>query len=567
MKLSQSLSLKIKTAPRKPGVYQYFDQEGKLLYVGKAKQLKNRVNSYFNNDKTKSGKTRLMVSKIHSIKYIVTETEFDALLLENNLIKKHQPRYNVMLKDDKTYPWICIKKEPFPRIFKTRTVIKDGSEYYGPYASVTMLNTLLDLIRKNYQLRSCSYHLSPTNIAKGKFKRCLEYHIGNCKAPCEDLQSENEYMRRIDEIRHIVKGDVADVRKSLKSEMEEAAEQLDFEKAHQLKQKIGTLEKYQARSTVVNPKINNVDVFSMILDRDIAYVNFMKVNNGAVIQSHTVELKKRLDESKEELLSMAIVELKVRFDSSTVETIVPFKPDLKMEGLKLLQPQRGDKKKLLEFSEQNARVFMIERRKQYEKTDPDRHWRRVLETVQSDLRLKQLPVHIECFDNSNIQGTNPVAACVVFKNGKPAKKDYRHFNIKTVKGPDDYASMVEAVHRRYKRLLEEGEALPQLIVIDGGKGQLNAALKSLELLGLRKQIAIIGIAKRLEEIFFPRDKYPLYLDKSSESLKLIQHLRNEAHRFGITHHRNRRSKAFIHSELAAIDGIGKKSRGRAIKKI
>lgn len=566
MKLSETLKLKIQSAPKKPGVYQYFDEDNKLLYVGKAKHLKNRVSSYFNKDQSKSGKTRLLVSKIRSIKYIITDTEFDALLLENNLIKKHQPRYNVMLKDDKTYPWICIKKEPFPRIFKTRTVVKDGSEYYGPYASVTMMNILLDLVRKNYKLRSCSYHLSSSNIEKGKFKRCLEYHIGNCKAPCEGLQAEENYMQKIEEIRHIIKGNVGGVKRNLKQEMEEAATNLEFEKAEELRQKINKLDHYQARSTVVNPKIHNVDVFSMIEDKDIAYVNFMRVNNGAVIQSHTIELKKRLDETREDLLSMAIVELKVRFNSATKETIVPFVPDLRMEGLQLLEPKRGDKKKLLEFSERNARFFMMERRKQYEKIDPDRHWRRIVESIKTDLRLKELPVHIECFDNSNIQGTNPVSACVVFKNGKPSKKEYRHFNINTVEGPDDYASMEEAVHRRYKRLLEEGENLPQLIVIDGGKGQLNAALKSLERLGLRRKIAIIGIAKRLEEIFFPGDQYPLYLDKTSESLKVIQHLRNEAHRFGITHHRNRRSKAFIHTELAAIDGIGKKSREDLLRK-
>ena len=558
MDIPKKLREKIDAAPPKPGVYQYFDKTGKILYVGKAKHLKNRVSSYFNNDQSKSGRIRLLVKKIESIKYILTETEFDALLLENNLIKKHQPRYNVLLKDDKTYPWICIKKEAFPRIFKTRTIIKDGSEYYGPYASVKMLNTLLDLIRKNYKLRTCAYHLSEKNIQQGKFKRCLEYHIGNCKAPCEGLQAEADYLQKIDEIRSIIKGNISSVKRRLKELMEEAAQNLKFENAAEYKQKIDTLDKYQAKSTVVNPSIHNVDVFSMVEDRDLTYINFMKVNNGAIIQSHTLELKKRLDEEKEDLLLMGIIELRNRFNSTSKEVIVPFLPDLEtIESIEFTLPQRGDKKKLLEFSERNAKYFMLERRKQHEKTDPERHTQRILETLKKDLRLSELPIHIECFDNSNIQGTNPVGACVVFKNAKPSKKDYRHFNIKTVVGPDDFASMEEVIQRRYKRLIEEDADLPQLIVIDGGKGQLSASVKSLEQLGLRGKIAIIGIAKRLEEIYFPGDQFPLYLDKSSESLKVIQHLRNEAHRFGITHHRNRRSNAFIDSELSQIEGIGK----------
>ncbi|KAA3650395.1 MAG: excinuclease ABC subunit UvrC [Bacteroidetes bacterium] len=559
MKTSESLKRDIDAAPKKPGVYQYFDSKGKILYVGKAKVLKNRVLSYFNGDKGKNGKTRILVSKIASIKYIITESELDALLLENNLIKKHQPRYNVLLKDDKTYPWICIKKEPFPRVFSTRLIIKDGSEYYGPYASVSMMNTVIELVRKNYKLRTCAYHLSKQNIDKGKFKICLEYHIGNCKGPCEGLQSEAEYLQSIDEIRDILKGNVNRVRAELKKAMQNAAAELDFELAEELKNKGEALTKFQSRSTVVSPTIHNVDVFSIVEDRDLAYVNYMKVNNGAIIQGHTLELKKKLDESKSELLEIAITELRERFKSSSTEVLIPFLPEFEVEGLSFHVPQRGDKKKLLDLSERNAKYFMLERRKQHQKTDPERHTNRILQTIKDDLRLKELPIHIECFDNSNIQGSNPVAACVVFKNAKPSKKDYRHFNIKTVEGPDDFASMEEVVYRRYSRLLKEGEPLPQLIVIDGGKGQLSSALKSLEKLGLRGKIAIVGIAKRLEEIFYPGDKYPLFLDKTSESLKVIQHLRNEAHRFGITHHRNKRSKAGIQTELSNIDGIGDKT--------
>jgi len=559
MKLKADLKTQIQAAPKKPGVYQYYDLNGKILYIGKAKNLKNRVQSYFNNDKGKSGKTRLLVKKINSINYIVTETEMDALLLENNLIKKHQPRYNVMLKDDKTYPWICIKNEPFPRIFKTRNLIKDGSEYYGPYASVSMMNTILDLIRKNYKLRTCSYHLSSENIEKGKFRLCLEYHIGNCKGPCEGLQTEEEYEESLNEIRNIIKGNVAVVKRELKSAMLTAAEKLEFERAEELKKKWEAFDNFQAKSTVVSPSIHNVDVFSFLEDKDLAYINYMKVNSGAIIQSHTLELKKKLEESPEELLEIGITELRDRFKSNSNEIIVPFLPDFKEENIVFHRPQRGEKRKLLELSERNAKYFMLERRKQQVKTDPERHTNRILEGMQKDLRLSELPRHIECFDNSNIQGSNPVAACVVFRDAKPSKKEYRHFKIKTVVGPDDFASMEEVVYRRYKRLQEEKEDLPHLIVIDGGKGQLNSALKSLDKLGLRGKIPIVGIAKRLEEIFYPGDKYPLFLDKRSETLKVIQHLRNEAHRFGITHHRNLRSKNSIQSELSLIEGVGEKS--------
>ena len=559
MKLLEDLSQKIKAAPKKPGIYQYYDKEGKLLYVGKAKSLKSRVASYFNSDSGKSGRIRLLISKIRDVKYILTDSEMDALLLENNLIKTHQPRYNVMLKDDKTYPWICIKNEPFPRIFKTRTLIKDGSEYYGPYASASMMNTILDLIRKNYKLRTCAYQLSKENIDKGKFKICLEYHIGNCKAPCEGLQSKEYYNQNIDEIRNIIKGNVNVVKNELKQSMAAAVETLDFEEAQKLKVKLEAFEKFQSKSTVVSPTVHNVDVFSMVQNEDLTYVNYMKVNSGAIIQGHTLELKKRLEESKSELLEIAITEMRERFKSTSKEIIVPFIPDFEMEGMQFHQPQRGDKRKLLELSERNAKYFMLERRKQHEKVDPERHTKRILEGIKKDMRLQELPIHIECFDNSNIQGSNPVAACVVFKNAKPSKKDYRHFNIKTVVGPDDFASMEEVVYRRYKRLLGEDEPLPQLIVIDGGKGQLSSSLTALERLGLRGKIAIVGIAKRLEEIFYPGDKYPLFLDKTSETLKVMQHLRNEAHRFGITFHRNQRSKNSIQTELSNIEGIGPKT--------
>ena len=551
MKIPADLSEKVKSAPKKPGIYHYYD---------------NRVASYFVDDKGKSGRIRLLVSKIRDVKYILTDSEMDALLLENNLIKTHQPRYNVMLKDDKTYPWICIKNEPFPRIFKTRTLIKDGSEYYGPYASVSMMNTILDLIRKNYKLRTCAYHLSKENIEKEKFKICLEYHIGNCKAPCESLQSKEAYDHNIAEIRNIIKGNVNVVKNELKNAMKKAVEELDFEEAQALKTKLEAFQKFQSKSTVVSPTIHNVDVFSLLVDNDLAYVNYMKVSSGAVIQGHTLELKKKLEESKSELLEIAITEMRERFKSTSKELIVPFVPDFEMEGLSLHQPQRGEKRKLLELSERNAKYFMLERRKQHEKVDPERHSKRILEGIKKDMRLSELPVHIECFDNSNIQGSNPVAACVVFKNAKPSKKDYRHFNIKTVVGPDDFASMEEVVYRRYKRLLAEDESLPQLIVIDGGKGQLGSSLKALERLGLRGKIAIVGIAKRLEEIFYPGDKYPLFLDKTSETLKVMQHLRNEAHRFGITFHRNQRSKNSIQTELSNIDGVGEKSIEELLRK-
>ncbi len=552
-----SVTLQIATLPDSPGVYQYYDKDGKLLYVGKAKNLKKRVSSYFNKTQD-NGKTRILVKKIETIKHIVVKTETDALLLENNLIKKYQPRYNVMLKDDKSYPWICIKNERFPRVFPTRRMIKDGSEYYGPYTSMKTVHTLLDLIKGLYPLRTCNYDLSEEKIRAGKYKVCLEFHLGNCAGPCEGLYSEKEYHENVEAIRNIVKGNFKDSLHKFKSQMKDLAADLKFEQAQRVKEKIDILENYQSKSTVVNPKINNVDVFSIISDESYGYVNFLQLSHGAIIRSHTLEIKKKLDETDEELLQLAIVEIRQRFNSFSKEIYVPFEVELG-EDIKTHVPKLGDKKAILDLSERNAKYYRMERFKQAKIVDPDRHEKRIMAQMKKDLRLNEEPRHIECFDNSNIQGTNPVAACVVFKNGKPSKKDYRKFNIKTVEGPDDFASMEEVVYRRYKRLLEEEQPLPQLIIIDGGKGQLSSALKSLDKLELRGKIAIIGIAKRLEELFYPNDPIPLYLDKKSETLKIIQQLRNEAHRFGITFHRSKRSKQALNTELETIPGIGEKT--------
>lgn len=549
----------VRHLPKKPGVYRFYDKDRKILYVGKAKYLKNRVSSYFNKIKYENHKTKLLVRKIDHIEYIVVDSEYEALLLENSLIKKHQPHYNVALRDDKTYPWICIKKEPFPRVFSTRNVIKDGSEYYGPYASVRMMHTILGIIGKLYKLRTCAYHLSSSNIAKKKYRLCLEYHIGNCLGGCENKQSEYDYDKSIAEIRHILKGNLGDLSKDLKQTMNSYAENLEFEKAHELKERIGLLENYQAKSTVVNYKIHDVDVYSIVSDSYGGYVNFLKINSGAVVQLHTLEIKKKLEETDEELLAMGIAEIRQKFKSTSKDIYLSQPIAIEIEGIQVSVPKIGDKKKLIDMSLRNAKYFMMDRYKAMEKVDPDAHSKRVMAQIQKDIRLKELPTHIECFDNSNIQGEFPVAACVVFKNGKPSKKDYRHFNIKTVVGPDDYASMEEVVERRYSRLLREGESLPQLIVIDGGKGQLHSAVNSLERLGLMGKLAVIGIAKRLEEIYFPGDSIPLYLDKRSESLKVIQSLRNEAHRFGITHHRKQRGKSIVKSELHEIKGIGPKT--------
>ncbi|MEX1384041.1 excinuclease ABC subunit UvrC [Lutibacter sp.] len=551
------LEIQIKTLPDQPGVYQYYDKNGTILYIGKAKNLKKRVASYFNKNH-EYGKTRVLVKKIATIKHIVVNTETDALLLENNLIKKYQPKYNVMLKDDKTYPWICIKKERFSRVFLTRNVIKDGSEYFGPYTSVRTAKALLDLIKELYQLRSCNYDLSRKNVAELKYKVCLDFHIGNCKGPCEGFQTEESYNTDIVAIRNIIKGNFKESIKSFHQLMIRFADNMEFEEAQKIKEKIDLLANYQSKSTVVNPSITNVDVFSIISDESYSYVNFFKISNGAIIQSHTIEIKKKLNETDKELIELAIVEIRQRFNSQSKEIYVPFKVDLG-EEIKVTVPVLGDKKRIIDLSIRNAKYYRQEQFKQIKIVDPDRHVKRLMAQMKKDLRLGAEPRHIECFDNSNIQGTNPVAACVVFKNGKPSKKEYRNFNIKTVEGPDDFASMEEVVFRRYKRLLEEGQPLPQLVVIDGGKGQLSSSLKSLDILGLRNKIAIIGIAKRLEEIYYPEDPVPLYLDKKSETLKIIQQLRNEAHRFGITHHRNKRSKQALENELEQISGIGKQT--------
>ncbi|MFK7781878.1 excinuclease ABC subunit UvrC [Psychroserpens sp.] len=559
-----TLELQLKTLPKEPGVYQYYDAEDVLIYVGKAKNIKKRVSSYFTKTH-ENGKTRVLVKKIASVKHIVVETEKDALLLENNLIKKYQPRYNVMLKDDKSYPWICIKKERFPRVFPTRQVFKDGSEYFGPYTSMKTVHTLLDLIKGLYNLRTCNYNLSEEKIEAGKYKVCLEYHLGNCKGPCEGLQSESEYNEHIKAIRAIIKGNFKDSLSQFKSQMKELAQDMQFEEAQRIKDKIEVLENYQAKSTIVNPKISNVDVFSIMSDESYGYVNFLQLSYGSIIRSHTLEIKKKLDETDKQLLELAVTEIRQRFTSNSKEIYVPFKVNLG-DDIKVTIPKLGDKKRILDLSLRNAKYYRMERFKQVKIVDPDRHANRIMAQMKVDLRLSEEPRHIECFDNSNIQGTHPVAACVVFKDGKPSKRDYRHFNIKTVEGPDDFASMEEVVYRRYKRLLDEEKSLPQLIIIDGGKGQLSSALKSLDALNLRHKIAIIGIAKRLEELFYPDDPIPLYLDKKSETLKIIQQLRNEAHRFGIEHHRNRRSKNALTTELETIQGIGEQTIVALMKK-
>ncbi|MEN8775848.1 MAG: excinuclease ABC subunit UvrC [Polaribacter sp.] len=555
--MTPSLEIQIQTLPNTPGVYQYFDKNDVIIYVGKAKNLKKRVSSYFTK-KHDSGKTRVLVKNIANLKHIVVNTETDALLLENNLIKKYKPRYNVLLKDDKTYPWVCIKNERFPRVFLTRRVIKDGSEYFGPYTSVRTVRTLLDLIKELYPLRTCKYDLSAQKINEGKYKICLEHHLGNCNGPCEGLETEAHYNNSIKEIKNIIKGNFKESLDRFKKMMFAFSENMEFEKAQKIKEKLDRLNNYQAKSTIVNPSINNVDVFSIISDETHGYANFLKISNGSIIQSHTTEIKKKLDETDQELLALFIVEIRQRFNSQSPEIYVPFKVNLG-DDVKVTIPKLGDKKRIVELSERNAKYYRQEQFKQIKIVDPDRHVKRIMAQMKKDLRLSAEPRHIECFDNSNIQGTNPVAACVVFKDAKPSKKDYRHFNIKTVVGPDDFGSMEEVVYRRYKRLLAEDQPLPQLIIVDGGKGQLSSGLKALERLGLRGKIAIIGIAKRLEEIYYPGDPVPLYLDKKSETLKITQYLRNEAHRFGITFHRNKRSKSAIQSELEQIPDIGKQT--------
>lgn len=556
----------LKNIPHKPGVYQYWDEHNELIYIGKAKDLRNRVTSYFNKDLNVNAKTRVLVSKIRNITFTIVDTEIDAWLLENSLIKKHQPRYNVMLKDDKTYPWIIIKNEHYPRIFWTRRIVKDGSKYLGPYASVSMMHAILGLIKETYPLRTCNLALTKANIEAGKFKVCLEYQLGNCKGPCQNYQTEEDYDNSIEEIKDILNGKIGAVLRKMKVEMERAITSMNYELAHRLKRKFELLENYQSKSTVVNSSITDVDVFSIASEEKYAFVNFLKVMNGTIIQTQTIELKKRLDESDEELLTLAISEFRSRYNSQSKEIIVPFMIDLEdAASLKFTIPKLGEKRKLLDLSQKNVQFFKKERIDQYEKLNPEIRTERLLTQMMKDLRMNQLPRHIECFDNSNFQGKYPVSAIVVFKNGKPSKKDYRHFNVKTVEGPDDFATMEEAVLRRYRRVLDEDTGLPQLIIIDGGKGQLSSAMKSLKLLGIDKQVTVIGIAKRLEELYYPGDHYPLYLDKRSETLKVIQQLRDEAHRFGITFHRKKRDKGTLATELELIEGIGKTTAEKLLK--
>ncbi|PZU83685.1 MAG: excinuclease ABC subunit C [Chryseobacterium sp.] len=556
--MNPNLELQLKTLPSEPGVYRYYDKNDQLLYVGKAKQLNKRVLSYFN--KNLSGyRTRIMVSKIHRLETTVVNSEYDALLLENNLIKEHQPFYNVMLKDDKSYPWICIKNEDFPRIFLTRTKIKDGSEYYGPYAKVRPARVLLDTIKNLYKIRTCNLNLSPEKIAEGKYRVCLEYHIKNCNGPCEALESKEDYDEKVEAIRGIIKGDFRFAKKYLEDRMYRFAANLEFEKAQMIKQNIESLDDYQAKHTVVNPSIDDVDVFGMTSDETAAYVNYFKIRNGSIVQSFTTEIKKVLEESDEDILEEAIIEIRQKFLSESREILIPFHLGIEIPNVKLIVPKVGDKKRIVELSEKNAKEYRLEKLKQVQIVDPERHTNRIMAEMQKLLHMPVEPRHIEGFDNSNIQGTNPVSACVVFKDGKPSKADYRIFHPKTVEGPNDFATMEEVIYRRYRRLLDEGEPLPQLILIDGGKGQLSSAVKSLKLLGLYGKITIIGIAKRLEEIYFPEDSIPLYIDKKAETLKILQRVRDEAHRFGVKHHRTRRKNSTIKSELEEIQGVGPKS--------
>lgn len=555
----------IRHLPEKTGVYQFIDNSGSIIYVGKAKNLKKRVSSYFT--RNQSGKTTAMISRAAGLKHIVVESESEALLLENNLIKKLQPRYNILLKDDKTYPWICIKNEPYPRVFSTRNVIKDGSVYYGPYTSGLMVKTLLELIRQLYKLRTCTLSLTKKNIKSGKFKICLEYHLGNCRGPCEDKQSEDDYLETIKQIKSILKGNISTVIDYLKRMMMALSGDLHFEEAQAVKEKIELLSRYRSRSTIVSTLIRNADVFSYKQDQDRSFVGFLKVVDGAVVQAYILDLKSRMDEERESLLGFAITELRQRFSSDSPEIIVPFKPDILFQGIRYTVPLKGDKIRLLELASRNAEYYRLEQMKRKEEYITRDRTARNLEKLKSDLHLAELPLHIECFDNSNTAGMNPVAACVVFRKGKPSKKEYRHFNIKTVSGPDDFASMEEIIFRRYKRLTEENKKLPQLIIIDGGKGQLSSAIKGLEKLDLKDKVAVVGIAKKLEEIYFPGDKIPLYIDKNSVSLKIIQQLRNEAHRFGVKFHRSKRSSEMKKSELDHIRGIGPRTKELLIREI
>ncbi len=546
--------------PKDPGIYKFINEEDTILYVGKAKNLKNRLASYFGNKKHQMNKTRALVKNAHHIEFTIVETEQDALLLENTLIKKYQPRYNVMLKDGKSYSYICIKKERFPRVFMTRRIIRDGSTYFGPYASKTRIKIILELIKTLFPLRTCTFNLAEEQIKAGKFKVCLEYHIRNCEGPCEGLETESNYKEKISQIKNILKGNFGAVKQHFKQVMQNHAENLEFEKAQALKEKLTAFEDYQGKSTVVSTSIRDIDVFYIATDETTAYVNFLKVINGAIMNTYTLEMVKNLNDDEETLLRYAILSLREKFNSITKEIVLPYEIDLPGEDITITIPKIGDKKKLLNLSEKNVKYFLLQLKKEaLNKIRKQTSSERILRTMQEDLQLKEIPMHIECFDNSNLQGSFPVSSCVVFKNAKPSKKDYRHFNIKTVEGPNDFASMEEVVYRRYKRLVEEQQPLPQLVIIDGGKGQLSAAVKIMKQLGIEEKIVVIGIAKRLEEIFFADDPIPIYINKKSESLKLIQQARNEAHRFAITFHRNQRSKDFTSTELTQIPGIGDKT--------
>lgn len=556
--MSPELEIIIKSLPNEPGVYQYLDKDANIIYIGKAKKLRKRVSSYFNKEHD-SVKTRILVRKIVDIKFILVDSEQDALLLENNLIKKYKPRYNILLKDDKTFPWISIKKEAFPRVIITRTIVKDGSEYYGPYTSVYLANLLMSLFKEIYKIRTCKYSLSSINIDAKKFKPCLEYHIGNCYAPCIGKIDEDFYLRQISGIRNILKGNIGSVAEYMRSLMKTYSSDMEFEKANEIKQQLKKLEDFKAKSIVVNQSINNVDVFNIDRHESFAFVNFFKIINGAIIQSYTSEIKCKLDESLEEILVYSIVAIRDKFNSTSSEIIIPFEIDLDINA-GFIVPKIGDKKKLLDLSKRNLLFYKKEFLKQHSIKRSDIRLNRIMQTMKNDLQLDKEPYRIECFDNSNIQGAFPVASCVVFKGGVPSKKDYRHFNIKTVEGPNDFASMEEVLYRRYKRCMEDGTGLPDLVIVDGGKGQLSSAMLALEKLGLLGKLNIISLAKKLEEIFFPEDPIPLYIDKNSETLKVIQQLRDESHRFAITFHRNKRSKAFISSELDSISGIGVKTK-------
>ncbi len=558
------LLVKIKSLPENPGIYQYLNSQGQIIYVGKAKNLKKRVSSYFtkNHDNTK---TSILVKQINDIRFVVVSSEFDALILENNLIKEYQPKYNIQLKDDKTFPWICIKNEPFPRIFPTRRIIKDGSLYFGPYPDAKVMYMLLKLIKELFPLRTCKLDLIPSKIQAKKFSVCLEYHIGNCLGPCAAHQSVEEYSDAIEQIKNLLKGNYNSVKNMLKNTMQEASANFEFEKAQVLKDKLFALEGYQSKSTIVSAGVESVDVFSCEIESGIAYFNYMVIQNGAIIHAFSSEVICYHEETINEVIEKVLPSLRKIYNSNVKEILVEKEPVLTSEDYRFFVPQRGDKKQLLDLSKKNIFFYRQEKRKRQFLQTPEKHFEEILEHVQIDLKLLELPVHIECFDNSNFQGTNAVSACVVFKNGKASKADYRHFNVKTVEGPDDFATMKEVVFRRYSRLLNENQPLPQLIVIDGGKGQLGAALDALDALKLRGKIAIIGLAKRIEEVFYPGDSKAIVLDRRSDTLKLLQQMRDEAHRFGITHHRNRRSKSGIQSELDSIPGIGPKMKEKLFK--